>query len=358
MAEAGRDAILPLISLAKSSSISVAEVATTALANLLLDAEVAEKAPAEDILLPLTRVLREGTLLGKEHAAGAVARLLRSRHVDDVLAESVHHCGTVLALVSLLATTNSEDRSTSEALEALASLARTRRGAAFSHPFSVLAEAPISMTPLVTCLAIGAPTVQEKAIEVLSRLCRDQVEVLGSLIADNPKCITALADRIIQSSSLEVKVGGAALLICAAKEHRQVSMDALREAGFSVELIRSLVEMLAFKSVEEAGEDEDATSDAEEEEVTFTVDESGVARRKENGHEGVDGVTFLEHGPAQISGGTVALWLLCMIAAHDSLSKIAITDAGAIEVVTEKLAIFAPNAREVSLLPQNIMQFL
>lgn len=349
VAEAGRDAILPLISLAKSSSISVAEVATTALANLLLDAEVAEKAPAEDIILPLTRVLREGTLLGKEHAAGAVARLLRSRHVDDVLAESVHHCGTVLALVSLLATTNSEDRSTSEALEALASLARTRRAGAFSHPFSVLAEAPFSMSPLVTCLAIGAPTVQEKAIEVLSRLCRDQAVVLGDLIADNPKCITALADRIIQSSSSEVKVGGAALLICAAKEHRQVSMEALQEAGFSVELIRSLVEMLGFKSVEDTGEDEDAISDAEEESVTFTVDESGVARRKESGHEGAD-VTFLQHGPAQISGGTVALWLLCMIASHDSLSKIAITDAGAIEVVTEKLAIFAPNAREVRLL--------
>lgn len=349
VAEAGRDAILPLISLAKSSSISVAEVATTALANLLLDSEIAEKAPAEDIILPLTRVLREGTLLGKEHAAGAVARLLRSRHVDDVLAESVHHCGTVLALVSLLATMNSEDSSTSESLEALASLARTRRGGAVSHPFSVLAEAPFSMSPLVTCLAIGAPTVQEKAIEVLSRLCRDQAVVLGDLIAENPKCITALADRIIQSSSLEVKVGGAALLICAAKEHRQVSMEALREAGFSVELIRSLVEMLGFKSVEDTGDDEDATSEAEEE-VTFTVDESGVARRKENGHDGADGDTFLEHGPAQISGGTVALWLLCMIASHDSLSKIAITEAGAIEVVTEKLAIFAPNAREVSLL--------
>lgn len=348
VAEAGKDAILPLIGLAKSSSISVAEVATTALANLLLDAEVAEKAPAEDIILPLTRVLREGTLIGKEHAAGAVARLLRSRHVDDVLAESVHHCGTVLALVSLLATTNSEDSSTSEALEALASLARTRRGGVFSHPpWAVLAEAPFSMSPLVTCLAIGVPTVQEKAIEVLSRLCRDQPVVLGDLIADNPKCIAALADRIIQSSNSEVKVGGAALLICAAKEHSQVSMDALREAGFSVELIRSLVDMLGFKSVEDGGDDDVATSDAEEEEVTFTVDESGVARRKDNTHDGEDGDIFLEHGPAKISGGTVALWLLCVIASHDSLSKAAITEAGAIEVVTEKLAIFAPNAREV-----------
>jgi hypothetical protein len=348
VAEAGKDAILPLITLAKSSSISVAEVATTALANLLLDPEVAEKAPAEDIILPLTRVLREGTLIGKEHAAGAVARLLRSRHVDDVLAESVHHSGTVLALVSLL----SEDSSTSEALEALASLARTRRVS--YPPWAVLAEAPFSMSPLVTCLAIGAPTVQEKAIEVLSRLCRDQPVVLGDLIADNPKCIAALADRIIQSANAEVKIGGAALLICAAKEHRHVSMEALRDAGFSGELIRSLVDMLAFKSVEDAGDDDDnlaTTSDPEEEEeeVTFTVDESGVARRKDKTHDAAaaDDDIFLEHGPAKISGGTVALWLLCVIASHDSLSKVAITEAGAIEVVTEKLAIFAPNAREV-----------
>ncbi|XP_024360310.1 protein CELLULOSE SYNTHASE INTERACTIVE 1 isoform X2 [Physcomitrium patens] len=347
VASVGKDAMLPLISLARSSSISVAEVATTAVANLMLDVEIAEKAPAEDIILPLTRTLQEGSLEGKEHAAGAVARLLRSQHVNDVMVERVHQCGTVLALVSLLAAGNSEESSTSEALEALASLARTTsRGGSFGHPlWAVLAEAPFSMSPLVTCLAVGEATVQGKAIEVLSRLCRDQPVVLGDLIADNQKCIAALADRIIQSSSLEVKVGGTALLICAAKEHRLVTMVALREAGFSVELVRSLVDMISFKSLEETG-DELGTCDSEEEDVTFTVDESGVSRRKEKAHDGADGGVFLDYGPAQISGGTAALWLLCVIASIDGLSKLAITEAGAIEVVTEKLAIFAPNARE------------
>lgn len=337
VAKAGKVAILPLINLAKSSSISVAEVATTALANLLLDSEVAEEAPAEEIILPLTRLLREGTLLGKEHAAGALARLLRSRPVDDVLAESVHQCGTVLALVALLSNTNLEDSATSEALEALASLARAKRGGAFSRPpWAVLAEVPFSMGPLVTCLAVGLPSLQEKAVEVLSRLCRDQPGVLGDLIAETPKCIAALADRIIHSASLEVKVGGTALLICAAKEHRQVSMEALHEAGSSSELIRSLVDMLGFKPVEETSDDNN-----------HEAGELGETRRKDNDLDGTDGDAFSEHDPAQILGGTVALWLLCVIASHDRRSKVAVMEAGAIEVLTEKLAIFAPNARQV-----------
>ncbi|BBN12529.1 hypothetical protein MPTK1_5g20900 [Marchantia polymorpha subsp. ruderalis] len=332
---ASKEAIAPLIGLAKSSSISVAEVATTALSNLLLDPELAEEAPAEDIILPLTRVLREGTPKGKEHAAGALARLLRSRPVDDILAESIHQCGTVLALVALLAATELDDSATSEALDALASLARAKRGGVFSRPpWAVLAEVPYSIGPLVNCLAVGRPNVQEKAVEVLSRLCRDQPVVLGDLIAGTSRCIAALADRVINSSSLEVKVGGAALLICAAKEHRQTAMEALSEVGSYHRLIQSLVEMLGFKPAEE---DVQSNGDGEED----TAKETGP---KENG----DGEeeSSLEHDPAAILGGTVALWLLCVIASHDSKSKVAVMEAGAIDVLTEKLAIFAPNARQ------------
>jgi len=336
-AEAGKHAILPLISLAKSSSIAVAEFAMTALANLLLDTEVAEEAPAEEIILPLTRVLREGTLLGKEHAAGALVRLLHSRPVDDVVAENVHQCGTVLALVALLANTDLEHSANSESLEALASLARAKRGGTLSRPpWAVLVEVPFSMGPLVNCLAVGVPFLQEKAIEVLSRLCRDQPVVLGDLIAGTSKCIAALADRIIHSSSLEVKVGGTALLICAAKEHRQVSMEALYEAGSTSDLIQSLVDMLGFKPVVDT-----YLGNCENE------GEGGSSTRKENAMEGDDVEGFSEHDPAAILGCTVALWLLCVISSHDRQSKVAVMEAGAIEVLTEKLAIFAPNARQV-----------
>lgn len=54
----------------------------------------------------------------------------------------------------------------------------------------------------------------------------------------------ALAGRIIHSDNLEVKVGGTALLICAAKEHRQRTLAALNESGCFIQLICSLVHML------------------------------------------------------------------------------------------------------------------
>ncbi|KAL2624510.1 hypothetical protein R1flu_008755 [Riccia fluitans] len=331
---AAKEAIAPLIALAKSSSISVAEVATTALSNLL-DPELAEEAPAEDIILPLTRVLREGTPKGQEHAAGALARLLRSRPVDDMLAESIHQCGSVLALVALLAATEFDDSAASEALDALASLARAKRGGAFSRPpWAILAEVPYSISPLVNCLAVGKPNLQEKAVEVLSRLCRDQPVVLGDLIAGTPRCIAAVADRVINSVSLEVKVGGAALLICAAKEHRQTSLEALSEVGSYHHLIQSLVAMLGFKPAEE--------------EIVANGNVDGEIMPEPGPKERVDGEEELssEHDPAAVLGGTVALWLLCVIASHDSKSKVAVMEAGAIDVLTEKLAIFAPNARQ------------
>ncbi|CAM6095033.1 unnamed protein product [Calypogeia fissa] len=339
---AAKEAISPLIALAKSSSIAVAEVATTALSNLLLDTELAEEAPAEDLILPLTRVLKEGSSKGKEHGAGALARLLRSRPVDDVLAESIHQCGTVLALVALLAATDLEDTATSEALDALASLARAKRGGAFSRPpWAVLAEVPYSIGPLVTCLAVGTPNLKEKAVEILSRLCRDQPVVLGDLIAGTAKCIGALADRVINSSSLEVKVGAAALLICAAKEHRQTAMEALGEVGSYHGLIKSLVEMLGYKPAEEIA---DSNGDVAHE-------DDAVKDHKKNGMNGEEVVEndSSEHDPAAILGGTVALWLLCVIASHDSKSKVAVMEANAIDVLTDKLAIFAPNARQAEI---------
>ncbi|KAJ7541840.1 hypothetical protein O6H91_10G079100 [Diphasiastrum complanatum] len=324
IADAARSAILPLIELAKSSSVVVAEVATTALANLLEDKELAEEAPSQEIVPPLTAVLRNGTMQGKEYASCALARLLRSHPVDDVLAESIHECGTVLSLVALLASTDFEYVTTSEALDALASLARAKRGGAFSRPpWAVLAEVPNSISPLVECLAVGLPALREKSIEVLSRLCRDQPIVLANLITETSRCIAAVADRIIYSSSLEVKIGGIALLICAAKEHRQKTMDTLMEAGCFFQVVKSLVDMLGNTS-----EGEDSLSITESQEKVLGEQEES------------------EHDPGAILGGTVALWLLSLMASHDSKSKVAIMEAGAIDVLTDQLASFAPNARQ------------
>jgi len=46
-----------------------------------------------------------------------------------------------------------------------------------------------------------------------------------------------------------VKFGGIVLFICVAKEHQQVLMDALYEAGSTFEIIQFPVDMLGFKSI-------------------------------------------------------------------------------------------------------------
>ena len=326
-------AVKPLIELGKSSNISAAEMANNALTNLLSDAQIAEQALAEDIIPSLTRVLRDGTKGGKGHAAGALARLLSYMPVDDVLVERIHHCGTVLALVTFLASTDLDNITSSDALEALAILARVKQGGGPSIPtWAVLAELPNSLEPLVKCLAIGLPPVQEKAIEVLSRLCRDQSVVLGDLVVEMPRCIDALANRVIYSSSLEVKVGGAALLICAAKEHKQMALDTLNESGLFSQLIHSLVHMMKY-----AMEMNDLIVDKFEA-VQGRTSQGGHVQERE---------AFPVHDPASVLGGTVALWLLSIIASYNSESKVAIMEAGAIEVLIKKLANFSSSAHQV-----------
>lgn len=344
VARLAEGSVLPLIELTKSSDIAVAEMAATALANLLMDADISEKAPAEDMIMPLTRVLCEGTLHGKEYAAGALARLLRFRPVDDVLSDSIQTCGSVVALVALLAATNLEECAKSEALEALASLARARcAGTCSRPPWSVLAEVPYSLGPLVTCVAVGRPPMQEKAIEVLSRLCRDQPTVLGDLVAGTPRCIAALADHVINSTRIDVKVGGTALLICAFKEHKQRAMEALNESGFFSLLIQSLIDMLGVKAVEH--QSERGYSDLQE-----IVDTKRGEKIMDRVYSQTEELKFhLDHDPAAMLGGTAALWLLSIIASNDDKSKVAIMEAGAIELLTDKLANMVSNSAQVDL---------
>ncbi|KAH9307905.1 hypothetical protein KI387_035816, partial [Taxus chinensis] len=331
IAKSARDALTPLVDLANSSVIEVAEQGTTALANLLLDAEIAKEVQVEDIVSPITRVLLEGTIDGKTHAAAAIARLLQSRNIDDALCECIHHAGSVLALVALLEAANVEDEATSEALDALASLARGKGGIEYSQPpWAVLAEVPHSVGPLVSCLAGGSHPLQEKSIEILSKLCRDQAVVLGDMITGTPGCINAIAGRVINSINVEVKVGGTALLICAAKEHRQKSMEVLNEANLCVELIQSLVKMLGARPL-------NGCLDDDNHEIEVERDGNTIKTTKER--HGSD--TDTENSTAAILGITVVIWLLSFMASHDSKSKFSIMDAGAIEVLTERISQFS-----------------
>jgi hypothetical protein len=59
------------------------------------------------------------------------------------------------------------------------------------------------------------------------------------------------------------------------------------------------------------------------------------------------GQPFSEPDPASILGGIIALWLLSIVASHDSKCKIIIMEAGAIEVLTNQLSNLSLTACQV-----------
>ncbi|XP_010261199.1 PREDICTED: uncharacterized protein LOC104600075 [Nelumbo nucifera] len=319
------DALAPLVVLANSSVLEVAEQATRALANLLLDKEVPEQAFPDEIILPATRVLRDGTIDGRAHAAAAIARLLQCRSIDSSISDCVNRAGTVLALVSLLESANIESAATSEALDALSLLSRSKGPTMHIKPaWAVLAEYPNTIASIVSCIADATPLLQDKAIEILSRLCRDQPVVLGDTISSTLGCISSIARRVVGSKNMKVKVGGTALLICAAKVHHQRVVQALNESNSCAYLIQSLVEMLNSAQASSLPDQGDSENNEE-----ISIYRHGKEQTKNN---------ETENGTSLISGDSLAIWLLSVLACHDDRSKTAIMEAGAVEVLTDKIS--------------------
>lgn len=323
VATIARDVLSPLVVLADSSVLEVAELATCALANLILDNEVSETAVAEEIILPATRVLREGTVSGKTLAASAIARLLHSRQIDIVLNDCVNRAGTVLALVSFLESADNGSVATSEALDALAILSRFGGASESIKPaWAVLAEFPKSITPIVLSIADATPLLQDKAIEILSRLCRDQPVVLGDTVASASGCISSIAKRVINSLNTKVKIGGAALLICAAKVSHQRVVEDLSQSNSCTHLIQSLVAMLS-SSQSSLGN----ILDGDKESIS-------ILRHTKEG----TGNNESDMSTAVVYGVNLAIWLLSVLACHDEKSKIVIMEAGAVEVLTDRIS--------------------
>ncbi|XP_044491779.1 protein CELLULOSE SYNTHASE INTERACTIVE 1-like [Mangifera indica] len=318
-----RDALSPLVVLANSLVLEVAEQATCALANLILDIEVSEKAVAEEIILPATRVLREGSVSGKTQAAAAIARLLHSRQINSTITDCVNRAGTVLALVSFLESANGGSVAMSEALDALVILSRSAGASGHVKPaWRVLAEFPNSITPIVSSIADATPLLQDKAIEILSRLCRDQPVVLGEKVIDASECISSIAIRMINSTNSKVKIGGAALLICTAKVNHYRMVEDLNQSNSCLHLIQSLVAMLS--QVEAFSRDEAVD---EKEAISICRNTSEKASYEES-----------ETGTAVIYGANLSIWLLSVIACHDGKNKTAIMEAGAVEVLTDRIS--------------------
>ncbi|KAK7320986.1 hypothetical protein VNO77_31004 [Canavalia gladiata] len=319
----------PLIKLAKTSSVDAAETAVAALANFLFDPFIAAEALAEDVVSALTRVLAEGTLEGKQNASRALHQLLKHFPLGDVLKGNAQCRFTVLALVDSLRAMDMDGPDAADALEVIALLARTKQGVNFTYPpWSALAEIPSSLELLVFCLVEGPSLVQDKAIKILSRLCGDQPIVLGDLLSANSRSIGSLANRIMNSSSLEVKVGGAALLICAAKEKKELSMDSLDTSGCLKPLIYSLVDMVKQSCGYSSLDIEVHTPRGFMERNAFQeVDEFDIP------------------DPATVLGSTVAMWLLSVIASFHRKSKPIIMEAGGLEALSDKLARHTSNSQ-------------
>ncbi|KAL8110730.1 hypothetical protein AgCh_026460 [Apium graveolens] len=321
MATVARDILPTLEVLATSSSLQVAEQAICALANLLLDSEVSLKAKPEEIILPCTRVLREGTITGRSHAAAAIARLLNSRKIDAEIADCVNRTGTVLALVSFLESENTGTAAISEGLEALAIISRSEGAKGQNKAaWAVLVEFPECITPIVSCISDENPLLLDKAVEILSRLSLAQPVVLGNNIVSASGCISSIARRVVSSSKETVKIGGTTLLVCAAKVNLQKVVDDLNESNSCAYLIQCLVGMLTYTENPQVG-------DQGNNEGVNILGHAEELRAGEN-----------KTSRYVIYGSNTAIWLLAALASNNEKSKTQIMEAGSIEVLTERMA--------------------
>ncbi|WOG93713.1 hypothetical protein DCAR_0313000 [Daucus carota subsp. sativus] len=321
MAVVARDALPALQVLAASSVLQVAEQAICALANLLLDSEVSKNATPEEIILPATRVLHEGTTAGRSHAAAAIARLLNSRKIDNEITDCVNRTGTVLALVSFLESEKTGSAALLEGLEALVIISKFEGDKGKIKPaWAALAEYPDSISPIVSCITDANPLLLDKAIEILSRLSLAQPVVLGKEIVNASECISSIARRVVSSSKETVKIGGTTLLVCAAKVNLQRVVDYLNESNSCAYLIQSLVGMLIC---------------TENSQVEGQVNKEGVnilRYAEELRSSGNETSTYV------IYGSNTAIWLLSALASNSEKSRTLIMEAGAIEVLTDRIS--------------------
>uniref|UniRef100_A0A2P2K3A6 C2 domain-containing protein n=1 Tax=Rhizophora mucronata TaxID=61149 RepID=A0A2P2K3A6_RHIMU len=312
--------VKPLIKLAKTS-IEAAETAVATLANLISDPQIAAEALTEDVVAALTRVLGEGTLEGKKNASRALHQLLKHFPVCDVLRGNAQCRFVVLLVLDSLNAMAMNGSDIADALEVIALLARMKQGVNFIFPpWAALAEVPSSLEPLVCCLAEGPPSLQDKAIEILSRLCGDQTLVLCDMLVARPITIGSLANRIMNSSSLEIRVGATVLLLCAAKERRQQSMEALDLSGYSEPLVYALLDMMKLNS-------RYSSSDIEVRSPRGYFERSAFQARDE----------FDLLDPATVLASTVSLGLLLILSSFHAKNKLTVVEAGVLEALSDKL---------------------
>lgn len=323
------EVIKPLIKSAKTNPIESAENPMSTLANLLSDPNVAAEALADDVVSALTRVLREGTVQGKRNASHALHQLLKHFQVSDVFKGNDQCRFAVPELIDLLNATDLNNSAYIDILEVLSLLAKAKYGANLSHnPFSAFTEVPSSLDSLVRCVAEGHPLVQDKAIEILSRFCKTQFVLLGELLVTRSKSIYSLANRTINSSSPEIKVGGAMLLVCAAKNNKKLWAEAIGQSGYLKSLVSTLLDMPKQNSK--------CSSYGVEIQRPRSFITSNLCIKMDDS-ENVDPVTVL--------GSTVSMWFLSILCSTHPKNRLAVMEANGLELIAEKLQRYKSNTQ-------------
>lgn len=312
------EVIRPLIKSAKTNRIESAENPMSTLANLLSDPNIAAEALADDVVSALTRILTEGTVQGKRNASQALHHLLEHFQVNDVY-KGNDQC--LPELIELLNATDLNNSAFIDVLEVLSLLAKAKYGANFSHnPFSAFTEAPSSLDSLVRCVADGHPLVQDKAIDILSRFCKTQFVALGEVLVTRSKSISSLANRTTNSSSPEIKVGGALLLLCAAKKDKTLCVEVIGRSGHSKSLVSSLLDMSKQNSL------------CCSYRVEIQRPRSFIANNlclKMGDSDMVDPVTVL--------GSTISMWFLSIFCSSHPNNTLTVMEDNGLEIIAEKL---------------------
>ncbi|KAG8089357.1 hypothetical protein GUJ93_ZPchr0011g27393 [Zizania palustris] len=318
-----------LIEMAKTSSIDAAETTIAALANFLSDAHIAKEAVDNNIVLALTRVLKEGSLEGKIGASRSLCQLLNWLPLSDVIPD-YSQCNFIIhALLVCLSGINLENATNLDPLDVLALMARTKEGDHFSSPlWSAFLEVPESLEPLVRCINVGLPPIQDKAIEILARLCQVQPSLLGEHLNRRQGCIALLASRVIESTNMEIRVSSAITLISAMKHSREQSVDVIKASGHMKNLISALINMMKQASTLTSLDIEVWKPCPEKSLYNFDLFFLGVPQS------------------GKVLEETVALWLLSLICSSHVSSKLAVMELGGVETISDKLASYTANQQE------------
>ncbi|CAD6254454.1 unnamed protein product [Miscanthus lutarioriparius] len=294
--------VRPLIEMAKTSSIDVAETAFAALANLLSDAQIAKEALDDNIVLALTRVLKEGSLEGKISASWSLRQLVNQFPLSEVLPDYSECCFIIHALLE---------------------------GSHYSPPLCTgFLEFPESLEPLVRCVSIGLPPVQDKSIQILASLCQGRPSLLGEYLNRSQGCITSLANRVIESNDMEIRISSAVILISAMRDSREQSIDVLEAPKLLKNLISALIDMLKQRS----------SLTSLDIEIWKPCTEKSLLSYEQ------DVLSVPELG--KVSEETVALWLLSLICSHHGRSKYTVMELNGVDAVSDRLASYTANRQE------------